>query len=519
MPRWTIGVVGALVGAAVMLLAERSGLLTEHEEPAADSSPSVEEPRRVEPGESGGSSAPFWRESGDITGEEGEIHSRFAKLAQRAAPAVVNVHTSRTVVQSIPGLPFPELFRDFFGGDPFGGDPFGGGDPRRPRGPQQRRFRVPSLGTGFVISEDGHIVTNHHVIEGVDEIEVRFQDGSTATASVVGADPKTDLALIQVQGVEDLHALPLGDSDEILPGDWVVAIGNPFGLSHTVTVGIVSAKGRQIGQGPYDDFIQTDAAINPGNSGGPLLNLRGEVVGINTAINPQANTIGFAVPSSLAKTILPQLRESGRVVRGWLGVAIQPISQELEEALELPSRKGALVAQVTPGGPAAEAGIERGDVIVRFDGQPVDEMRDLPQLVAETVVGREVEVEVLRAGKPRKIEVEIGRLEDTDEPTALPKRSGLSGFGLQVDDLTPLLRQRYGIERTSGVLVTGVDPAGAAAAAGIREGDVVVEADREPVESAAALARALEGRERALLLVARGETTLYVALKREEEQR
>jgi len=512
-PRWSIGAAGLVLGAMLALWAERSSLLAELELPAWFGMPRATAELEASTTVEIDPDAKFWLGPDDVVGGKDEIHSRFAALAQRAAPAVVNVHTSKTVVQSFPDFPFPELFRDFFGNDPFFGP---GPRPRPRRAPERREFRVPSLGTGFVISKDGYILTNHHVVEDVDEIEVHFLDGESAEAEVIGEDPKTDLALIRVKGVDDLHVLPLGDSDEILPGDWVVAIGNPFGLSHTVTVGIVSAKGREIGQGPYDDFIQTDAAINPGNSGGPLLNLRGEVVGINTAINPQANTIGFAVPSNLAQSILPQLREAGHVVRGWLGVAVQPITKELAEAFDLPARKGALVSQVTPGSPADDAGIERGDVIVRFDGDEVEEMRDLPRLVAATPVGKEADVEVIRKGKRRTVEVEIGKLEDKRPGATRGERSGLSGFGLRVDDLTPMMRQRYGIEETTGVVVTGVDPAGPAAAAGIREGDVLLEVDRKPVKSAADVARAFDDAETALVLLARDEATLFVTLKREE---
>ncbi len=262
-------------------------------------------------------------------------HSRFAILAREVAPGVVNVHTSKTVVQSFPdlGFPFGDLFGDLFG------ERFG-----QPRGPRQRpaprRFTVPSLGTGFVISDEGLIVTNNHVVEGVEKIEVVFSDGTRCEAEVVGTDPKTDVALIRAQADRTYVPLALGDSDALLPGDWVIAIGNPFGLDHTVTAGIVSATGRDIGQGPYDDFIQTDAAINPGNSGGPLLNLAGEVIGINTAINPQANTIGFAVPINMVKEILPQLEEKGHVLRGWLGVGVQPVTPELADALDLETRGG-----------------------------------------------------------------------------------------------------------------------------------------------------------------------------------
>jgi serine protease Do len=511
-----VGAAGLLLGAAVIFAAQRMMSPRDLESmPARGRSDSESFPGRDNP-EAGNPDVPSspWLAPDDIVVDEGQIHSRFTQLAKYAAPAVVNVHTSKTVVQSLPQFPFPELFRDFFGGDPFRGPSPDSRSPRR--APQRREFRVPSLGTGFVISEDGYIVTNQHVVEGVDEIEVRFLDGETAKAEVIGEDPKTDLALIRVTGVSDLHVLPLGDSDEILPGDWVVAIGNPFGLSHTVTVGIVSAKGREIGQGPYDDFIQTDAAINPGNSGGPLLNMRGEVVGINTAINPQANTIGFAVPSNLAQSILPQLRETGFVVRGWLGVAVQPVTEELQKAFDLPARKGALISQVTPGSPADKAGLERGDVIVRFDGDEVEEMRDLPILVAATPVGTEVEIEVYREGSPRVIQVEIGKLEDT-RPRAEPgDRSGLSAFGLRVEDLTPTLRQRFDIERSDGVVVSELDPNGPAAAAGIREGDVILEVNRQAVGTAAEVARVLRDADSALILISRNEATLFVTLRRME---
>src|SRR5262245_16934903 len=307
-------------------------------------------------------------------------HSRFAILARAVAPGVVNVHTEKTV--DMPDLgPLGDLF-GLFGGSrgPFGGSQSPFGEPRSSGEPH--RFTVPSLGTGFVLSDSGLIVTNHHVVSDVERIDVVFQDGTHSDATVVGSDAKTEIALIRAKAKRDYAALPLGDSTKLLPGDWVIAVGNPFGLDHTVTAGIVSATGRDIGQGPYDDFIQTDAAINPGNSGGPLLNLAGEVVGINTAINPQANTIGFAVPSSMAKEILPQLEKHGRVVRGWLGVAVQPVTPDLAEALDLTTQRGALVSQVTPASPAAKAGIERGDVIMRFGDTAIKRTRDLPRAVA-----------------------------------------------------------------------------------------------------------------------------------------
>jgi serine protease Do len=442
----------------------------------------------------------FWLEP-DASASREDVHSRFAELAKNAAESVVNVHTSKTITQQ--QMPFPDIFR---------GMPGMPGHPA-PNGPPRQR-RVPSLGTGFVLSEDGYILTNNHVVADADEIEVRFQNGDSAKAEIVGQDPKTDLALIRVEGVGDLKPLVLGDSEEILPGDWVVAIGNPFGLSHTVTVGIVSAKGRQIGQGPYDDFIQTDAAINPGNSGGPLLNVRGEVIGINTAINPAANTIGFAVPVNLAKSILAQLRDKGHVERGWLGVGIQNIDDDLREAFDLPDRKGALVSQVMPGSPAAEAGIERGDVILRFDGREVDEMRDLPGLVSVTPIGKKVKVELLRDGNEKTVKVKIGRLEEPEQLASRQEPQGLDELGLEVQDPTPALMQRFGLDEAKGVIITSVRPVSPADDAGLRPGDVILELGSKPVKSAADLRDRLSELDSALLLVGRGDSTVFTTIRK-----
>ena len=331
-------------------------------------------------------------------------HSPFALLAEQASPGVVSVRTTRSLRAASPGHPLQELLRDFFGA---------------PGAPDGREIEVPALGSGFVISAEGEIVTNNHVVEGMDEIRVIFADGGESPAEIVGRDPKTDLALIRATAARDYHALPFGNSDAILPGDWVVAIGNPFGLDHTVTVGIVSAKGRELGLGPYDDFIQTDAAINPGNSGGPLLDARGRVIGINTAVNAQANTIGFAVPMNLAKEILPQLRSAGVVTRGWLGVALQPITGELADALSLASREGALVAEVLEQSPAAAAGIAPGDVILRFGARRIAQPRDLSRAVAAAGVGESVEVELIREGRSETLRVDVGRQQD---PKPAPAR-------------------------------------------------------------------------------------------------
>ncbi len=428
----------------------------------------------------------------------------FADLAQHSSPAVVNIQTSRKIKTGKQRAPFP--FEDFFGG-PF--EEFF----------EEREFQIPSLGSGFVISTDGYIVTNNHVIEEVDSIKVAFLDGTQLEAEVVGRDPKTDIALIRVKSEKKLPMLPLGDSDNIRTGDWVVAIGNPYGLEHTVTAGIVSAKHRIIGQGSYDDFIQTDAAINPGNSGGPLLNLAGEVVGINTAINPRANTIGFAVPINMAKDVLPQLKSEGSVTRGWLGVVIQRITPELAESLGLEEDRGALVSKVDPEGPAAKAGIERGDVIIRFNDHKIEKMEELPRVVAMTPVGQEVEVVVLRRGKQKTFSVPVGRLE---EPTLTaqgeePHKEGLEAFGLYVQDLTPELAEQLGLEGevTAGVVITSIERNSPAAVAGLRRGDVILEINQAEVRSVKDLkAKLTEDKDSALLLVQRGSAALYVALKR-----
>jgi serine protease Do len=446
---------------------------------------------------------PFWKaQSGDAEAlaPQGAPQS-FADLAERVSRGVVNIQTSKTVT----GQEFPRVFEEFFFGGP-PGERF-----------QQREHKVPSLGSGFVISKDGYIVTNNHVVEDVDSIKVAFSEGMPeAEATVVGRDPKTDIALIRVKTDRELYALPLGDSEKVRPGDWVVAIGNPFGLEHTVTAGIVSAKHRVIGQGSYDDFIQTDAAINPGNSGGPLLNLAGEVIGINTAINPRANTIGFAVPVNMAKEILPQLQASGRVTRGWLGVVIQRITPELAQEFGLSDDKGALVSKVMPDGPADKAGIERGDVIVEFNGHPISDWNELPRQVALTPIDRKVDVVLLRKGDRKSVSAVVGKLEEPEtQQLAKAEAPGASAFGLRVQNVTPEIATQLGLEEATGVVVTAVQPGSAAEEAGVRRGDVILEVDRYEVKNTAQLQEKLdESDDGALLLVKRGDATLFVPIKR-----
>src|SRR5215510_4361713 len=332
------------------------------------------------------------------------VPGNFSELAENVRPGVVNIQVVKKVKnvafgsRNFPGNPFGENspFGDFFG-------PFSEGNPQF--APEQR-----GVGSGFIMSRDGYILTNNHVVEDADQIKVKLANGKEYDAKVMGRDPKTDLALVKIDGASDLHALAMGNSDDLKVGSWVVAVGSPFGLEQTVTAGIVSAKGRVIGSGPYDNFIQTDASINPGNSGGPLINTRGEVVGINTAILAEGKGIGFAIPVNMAKDIAPQLQEKGHVTRGWLGVSIQEMTPELAKSFGLNENKGALVAEVLPGSPAEKAGIEQGDVIVEFDGKEVTESKGLPQIVASTPVGKSVAVKLWRNGKALERQVKVAEM-------------------------------------------------------------------------------------------------------------
>ena len=460
---------------------------------------------------------PFWTSgSGNVAATPpGGAPPSFADLAEKSSSAVVNIQTSRTVGgtgggQGPGGPRGRNPLEEFFG-------PFGPGFEEF-FGPRQRR--VPSLGTGFVISADGYIVTNNHVIEDVDKIEVHFENGDSLEAEVVGRDPRTDVALIRVTPESPLQALPLGDSDAIRAGDWVVAIGNPFGLNHTVTAGIVSAQHRTINMDPdarrFDDFIQTDAAINPGNSGGPLINLAGEVIGINTAINPRANTIGFAVPINIAKQILPQLRASGRVSRGWLGVYIQPVTEEMVEILGLDSETGALVSKVEPGSPADEGGLASGDVIIEFDGRKIEEMEALPRYVAESPVGKNVELVVLRKGKRKTLDLELGELDSGVEVAATEEEAKQPRYGITVQDLSPEIAAQLGLDDAEGVLISRVEPGTPADEAGLRQRDVILEVNQERIRDRREFASALESADRgALFLVRRGDSEVFIAVKPE----
>ena len=429
----------------------------------------------------------------------------FVALAQELKPAVVNISTAKTVRPRRPVMPGPrsphqDFFDDFF-------DRFFQGQPQTPR-------KERSLGSGFVISADGYILTNDHVVDGADEIKVKLSDGRTFTATVKGVDPKLDLALLKIEAGNHLPVARLGDSGALQVGEWVMAIGNPFGLEQTVTVGIVSAKGRVIGAGPYDDFIQTDASINPGNSGGPLFNTAGEVVGINTAIVASGQGIGFAIPINTAKSILTQLKETGQVTRGWLGVSVQVVTAELAESFGLKEAKGALVAEVIKDSPAEKAGIRRGDIILRFDGHEVDALNDLPRLVAATKVDKEVNLTVFRDGKTRDIKATVGKLQEGEastDATALSDR-----LGLNLTDITPETARHYGLRSDKGALITGVDPAGAAAESNLRPGDLILEVNNQQIVDVAtfraAVAKTKPG-EMLRLLIQRGDGLLYTTVK------
>jgi serine protease Do len=434
------------------------------------------------------------------------IPANFSDLAQTVRPGVVNIQVVKKVknvgFRGFPGNPFGDRspFGDFFG-------PFSEGNP--PGGYKQQ-----GVGSGFVISKDGYILTNNHVVEDADQIKVKLADGKEYDGKVIGRDPKTDLAVVKIAGASDLHPLDLGNSDDLMVGNWVVAIGSPFGLEETVTAGIVSAKGRAIGSGPYDNFIQTDASINPGNSGGPLVNLKGEVVGINTAIIAGGQGIGFAIPINMAKQIVPQLEEKGHVTRGWLGVSIQEMTPELAKTLGLKEKKGALVAQVVSGGPAERAGIEQGDVIVAFDGKDVSSSKDLPRIVASTSVGKEVTVKLSRDGKVMDRQVKVGEMEEKGVEVSKAPSSHKS-LGITVQNLTPETAKELGLKKDTGVVVARVEPGSPAADAGIQTGDVIREVNRKPVNNVDDFAQKVEkakDRDSVLLLIQRGQNNLFAAV-------
>lgn len=405
------------------------------------------------------------------------IPSGFSELAEKAKPAVVNIQTVKVVKGG------GRVYRHFFG-NPFGGNRQSPFDdfPGPFFNPQPQNRKEQSLGSGFIISEDGYIVTNNHVIKDADKIKVILHDNTEYEAEIVGTDPITDIALIKVTA-ENLVPLEFGSSEKLNVGSWVVAIGSPFGLEQTVTAGIVSAKGRIIGSGPYDDFIQTDASINPGNSGGPLLNLKGEVIGINTAIISSGQGIGFAIPSDMATGIIEQLTEGKSVSRGWMGIAIQNITPELAEYYNIKETTGVFVAKVYPGDPAAEAGIEAGDIIFQIGDKTIKNSRDLTMTVASAGVGEKVKVLAYRNGKEKTFRVKLGKRPNQD-PEQLSEAGGFDEFGLKLESVTPRIARQLGYpEDFKGLVVTQLSPGSQAAKTSVRPGDLLLEVNRQSVST------------------------------------
>lgn len=445
----------------------------------------------------------------------------FADLADKLLPSVVNISSTQVVREDrgpqapkLPeGSPFGDSFREFFD--------------RNQNAPR----RATSLGSGFIISSDGLVVTNNHVIEGADEITVTLSDDTQHVAKLVGRDPKTDLALLRIDAGRELPAVPWGDSTKSRVGDWVVAIGNPFGLGGTVTAGIISARQRDINQGPYDSFLQTDASINRGNSGGPMFNVDGEVIGVNTAIfSPTGGSVGvgFAVPSTIVSRVIAQLQEYGQTRRGWLGVRIQTVTDEIAESIGLDKARGALVSSVTADGPAEKGGVKAGDVVLSFDGKPVDSMRELPRIVAETDIGNSVPVKVWRDEKEQTLAVDIGQLDEEVPVLAStgprgdavePEDATIDDLGVSVTSITDDMRKQFALpEDLKGVVITGVEPDSAAAEKSLRPGDVIVEVSQEEVSTPGQIAEKIReardaDRSSVLLKINRNGDRRFVAVR------
>jgi serine protease Do len=435
----------------------------------------------------------------------------FADLAEKLKPAVVNISTSQTIKTGgvyqfrtpFKGSPFEkffgedEIFRRFFGDMP------------------EREFKKKSLGSGFIISKDGYLFTNYHVIEKADEIMVKLSDEREYEATVVGKDKNTDIALLKIEPKNSLPVAKLGVSEDLRVGDWVIAIGNPFGLSQTVTAGIVSAKGRVIGAGPYDNFIQTDASINPGNSGGPLFNLDGEVVGINTAIIAQGKGIGFAVPIDMAKEILSQLKTKGKVVRGWLGVSVQDITEEIASNLNLETKEGALVSDVFEGDPADRAGIKTGDIIVEIDGKKIKDTHELLRIVASIPVGKEVKVKAVRNGEVKGFAVEV--TERTEEKMLAREKESKEYLGMTVQEITPEIAEHLGLPNTAGVIVSEVNEGGPAGEAGVQVNDIILQVNKVKIstlEQYAEIMSRVSSNKSVLVLIKRGRAQFYVVIRK-----
>ncbi len=438
----------------------------------------------------------------------------LSPLVKKLSPSVVNISTTsvskrRNFSYESPfkereNDPFNDFFEKFFGDMP------------------EREFKGRGLGSGFIFSEDGYIITNNHVVERATDIQVILENGDVYHAEVIGTDPKTDLALLKIEPKTKLPAVTFGNSEGLEIGDWVLAIGNPFGLGHTVTAGIISAKGRSLGLGSYDDFLQTDAAINPGNSGGPLFNFNGEVIGVNTAIIAGGQGIGFAIPINMAKDVVAQLRDSGKVLRGWIGVYVQQVTPEIAESINLREPYGALVADVTPGGPAEKAGIQRGDVIVEFNGNTIEDMPDLPKSVASYAPGTKTQLKVLRDGKEKTLKIKLGELPEEVAKSSgkLPGKAVEQNLGLIVQEITPEVQRMFGTEISEGVIITNIQGGSVAANAGLQQGDVILEINKQRIANLDNYGKTMDSikdGQNVLFLVKRGSSTIYVALKFEEQ--
>ncbi len=432
----------------------------------------------------------------------------FVKLAEDLTPTVVNISTKKTLK--------PASIRQRPQQNQFGNDPFGDFFERFFRDMPERPQKQSSLGSGVIISEDGDIITNNHVVADADEIIVKLSDHHEYKGKILGTDDKLDIAVIKINPQRKLHHATLGDSDRIRVGDWVMAIGNPFGLERTVTAGIISAKGRVIGSGPYDDFLQTDASINPGNSGGPLINEKGEVIGINTAIIASGQGIGFAIPINMAKAILPLLKEGKKVTRGYLGVNAQLVTAELAKSFGLEEASGALVAEVYKGSPAEKAGMKVGDIILEFDGKSVHEVSELPRIVAGTSIGKTVHIKLLRDGKNIDSTVTIGKLQDGQ--TGSPKVQTSLDLGVSVQDMTKEYAESQHITFEKGVIITSVEPGSKAESAGIMQNDIIREINGISISNVADYEKETAKLKKGSVvrfLIKRGESSIFIGFTME----
>jgi len=438
----------------------------------------------------------------------------LSPLVKQLSPSVVNISTtsvSKAGSQSFESPfgergddPFDDFFKKFFGDS------------------SQREFKRKGLGSGFIFSEDGYIITNNHVVERATDIKVILHNGDSYAAKIIGTDPKSDLALLKIEPKSKLPAVIFGNSDRLEIGDWVLAIGNPFGLGHTVTAGIISAKGRSLGLGSYDDFLQTDAAINPGNSGGPLFNFKGEVIGVNSAIIAGGQGIGFAIPINMTKNVVSQLRNGGKVVRGWIGVSVQRVTPEIAESLDLGDESGALVADVIAGGPADKAGVKRGDIIIEVNRNKIDEMPELPKIVASYAPGTKTKLKVIRNGKEKVLNIKLEELPSqvAQNSRKSPENEVEHNLGLIVQEITPDVKRKLQLEYSSGVVITDIRGNSLASEAGLLKGDVILEINKAQIANLNNYRKAVDSvneGQNFLFLVKRGSNTIYVALKAEAE--